>query len=300
MIQRERHAATTLEATSAGEATTAEAEPARHYASLGAPAFSTGLAPGPTASERAYGTHVPDHDSPDQRIMDRLDEVDGEAIAVASQRYGIPEVEIRAIITQESRGVATANAGARQRDHGAHAASGLMQVTEASWRDAQRNHAELAGYAFASHRYDRKINILVGTAILADKRHALTRLGISPTSSNIAGLTTMAYNAGEGIVSEAYHLAVRGGAVHPDVECLHAAYLKPAIAKHPSVYGYYLTGGGKHKNPSRSVQTAIDLKFREISRYPDQVETLIADATEHTTADTGDDLPETGPRVETA
>jgi hypothetical protein len=249
-------------------------------------------------SDRAYG-HAPakaDKDGGDDlssngRIMEREAEIDGQAIETASRRYNIPEVDILAIITHESRGVATANAGARQKDHGSHAASGLMQVTHETWKATQASHPELRQYPFEQYRYVRHVNILVGTAALSDKRDALARLGIPADSRNIAALTTMAYNAGEGIVSDAYERAVRAGAAHPDVACLGAEYLKPAIAKYPSVYKYYLTGGGKSRNPQRSVQKAIDLKYTEISRYPHEVEMLIAEATEHQLTDISDDVP---------
>lgn len=110
--------------------------------------------------------------------MDRLEENDGPAIEEAARRYRLEEIEIRAVITQESRGVATANAGANQRDHGRNAPSGLMQVTADTWENVRSNHAELRQYAFAQHRYDRRINILFGAAALADKRDALERLGV--------------------------------------------------------------------------------------------------------------------------
>lgn len=41
-----------------------------------------------------------------------------------------------------------------------------------------------------------------------------------------------------------------------------------AIGKFPSVYNYYLTGGGKKSNKSGSREEAIQLKFREISKHP--------------------------------
>lgn len=270
--------------------------------------FSTGgsrpLMPGAetaalSASDRAY--NAPDNDGPlsaNGRVMEHEMNIDGRAIAEASKRYGIPEVDILAVITQESKGVASANAGARQKDHGAHAASGLMQVTEATWKGTVNRHSELAGYHFASHRYDRHANILVGTAALKDKRDALESLGVPATGANATALTTMAFNAGEGIVSEAYHHAVHAGSLHPAQECLRAEYLKPAIAKYPSVYAYYLTGGGKSKNPGRSVARAVELKFNEISKYPTGVQMLIAEANEHEIATTlEDDMPHHDPTM---
>lgn len=239
-------------------------------------------------SDRAYGRPAPERDDEERdplsangKIMERTAERDGAAIEEASKRYGIPEIDILAIITQESRGVATANAGASQKDRGRNAASGLMQVTHDTWKNTQRNHPELAKYPFASYRYDRRVNILVGTAALADKIEALERLGVRTSPENATAIATMAYNAGEGIVAEAYRRAVDGGSTKPDEDCLRPEYLKPAIGKYPSVYSYYLTGGGKSRNPQRSKQKAIDLKYQEISKYPNAVEMLVAEAEEH-------------------
>ncbi len=62
-------------------------------------------------------------------VMDNVGDDNRTQIAEASRRYNVPVPHIEAIITQESRGDLDANAGARQRDRGRHAASGLMQVT---------------------------------------------------------------------------------------------------------------------------------------------------------------------------
>ena len=156
-----------------------------------------------------------------------------------------------------------------------------MQVTHETWKNTQNNHPELAQYGFHAYRYDRRVNILVGTAALADQRTALKRLGVDATGENGTALTTMAFNAGEGIVSDAYHRAERAGSRNPAEDCLKPEYLKPAIAKYPSVYSYYLTGGGKGKNQQRTKERAIELKYLEISKYPNKVEMLIAEANEH-------------------
>ena len=263
------------------EAAQAEAPSRQRYSSEGPvpPVHAGGEERGPSASERAYGSL-----DAGGRVMAHEQEVDGSAVAEASHRYGIPEADILAVIAHESRGDAHANAGAAQNDHGRHAASGLMQVTAATWKATQDKHAELAHYAFDAYRYDRHVNILVGTAALADKRNALGKLGIPPAQVT-AALTTMAFNAGEGIVSDAYHRAVHAGSREPADDCLRAEYLMPAIAKYPSVYAYYLTGAGKKLNPGRSVEKAIELKYREISKYPVAVEQLVAEAHEHGMAD---------------
>jgi hypothetical protein len=273
----------------------AEEEHKTRFATAGAiPPVAAGASAGNlTASERGY-------DGPDGplsangQVMERVMQQDHAVIEEASRRYGVAEVDILAIITQESRGNATANAGRSQKDHGAHAAAGLMQVTEETWKATTARHPELARYTYSAHRYDRRANILVGTASLAAKKDALEDLGVS-TAHNFAALVTMAYNAGEGVVSAAYNHAVAAGSRHPDVDCLKAEHLMPAIAKYPSVYKYYLTGGGKSKNPKRSVQRAIELKYHEISKYPEGVELLIAEANEHELANVNDDsMPHIG------
>lgn len=243
-------------------------------------------------SERAYdGGRGRDNDESNEplsakgKIMARVADTHEGAIEEASKRYGIPEADIMAIITQESLGDIDANAGASQRDRGRYAASGLMQVTAETWKNTQNNHPELAKYAFESYRYNPRINILVGTAALADKIDALKRLGVKTAPENATAIATMAYNAGEGIVAEAYRRAVAAGSKQPDEDCLKPEYLKPAIGKYPSVYKYYLTGGGKGRNPGRTVQKAIDLKYQEISKYPNAVEMLVAEAEEHDLAE---------------
>ena len=269
------------------ETTDAEPSERTQFSSAGPkpPVASDGAEAAPSASERAYGPL-----DAGGKIMEHEQHVDGAAVAEASNRYGIPVADILAVITHESRGEANANAGASQKDHGKHAASGLMQVTAATWKATQDKHAELAHYSFDAYRYDRRVNILVGTAALADKRTALDRLGV-PAKAVTGALATMAFNAGEGIVADAYHRAVQAGVKDPGDECLRAEFLKPAIAKYPAVYSYYLTGGGKKANPERSVQKAIDLKYKEISKYPVAVEQLVAEAHEHGMADGEHDLP---------
>ncbi len=282
------------------EAETAEldgeetASPVRFAAAGPLPAiFTGGAAAAATASDRAYGNDRGSDEplSPEGRVMDRVAKQDAKAIEEASKRYGVPEVDILAVITHESRGIATANAGASQRDGGRNSASGLMQVTHETWKNTQNNHSELAKYGFHAFRYDRRVNILVGTAALRDKRVALERLGVDATGENGTALTTMAFNAGEGIVSDAYHRAERAGSRNPAEDCLKEEFLKPAIAKYPSVYSYYLTGGGKGRNPGRTKERAVELKFLEISKYPAKVEMLIAEATEHEMVEEEVDMP---------
>jgi soluble lytic murein transglycosylase-like protein len=232
---------------------------------------------------------------PMRDVMDDVADDNAHAIEEASRRYDVPVAHIQAIITQESRGDHDANAGARQRDRGRHAASGLMQVTEATWRNTQRNHPELARYPFSTYRYDRRINILVGTATLADKRQALEDRGIRVgRNEDSAMLMSMAYNAGEGLVEFAYDHAVQAGSANPAADCLKAQHLMPAIREFPSVYAYYLTGGGKKHNPRRTVERAVELKFQEISRYPIQIAMLLDD--DHIAVESDDSPRRDGPQ----
>jgi len=164
-------------------------------------------------------------------------------------------------------------------------------VTEATWKHTLSNHTELSKYSFHAYRYNPTINILVGTAALADKREALENLGVDASGPHGTQLITMAFNAGEGIVSDAYHRAVEAGSRNPAEDCLKEQFLKPAIAKYPSVYSYYLTGGGKKRNPQRSRERAIELKYLEISKYPDKVEMLIVEANEHDMVEEDIDTP---------
>lgn len=229
-------------------------------------------------------------------VMDDVAEDNARAIEEASRRYDVPVAHIQAIITQESRGDHDANAGASQRDRGRRAAAGLMQVTESTWRNTQRNHPELARYPYATHRYDRRINILVGTATLADKRQALENRGITVgRNEDSAMLMSMAYNAGEGLVEAAYDHAVEAGSQNPAADCLKAEHLMPAIREFPSVYAYYLTGGGKRRNPRRTVERAVELKFQEISRYPIQIAMLLDD--ENMAIESDDSPRRGGPQV---
>lgn len=183
-------------------------------------------------------------------------------IREAAGRYGVREDHLRAIMSQESRAQNGLRAG------GAQSASGLMQVTGETWRAMQRAHRELAQYDFGSYWREPRINILFGAATLASKQRRLVDAGVGRNDPHMAQLTVAAYNGGEGIVTDAIRRARAAGSRDPGGDALKAEFLKPAIARYPSVYRYYLTGGGKRRNPSRSVERAIELKFHEISQYP--------------------------------
>ncbi|MDX2204527.1 MAG: transglycosylase SLT domain-containing protein [Hyphomicrobiaceae bacterium] len=106
-------------------------------------------------------------------------------VAAASQRFGIPEAWIRAVMRAESAG---------DRHAVSHrGAMGLMQVMPATWAGLRAQHG-LGADPFAP--YD---NILAGTAYL---REMLDRFGSVP-------LMLAAYNAGPRRVEA--HLATRSG-----------------------------------------------------------------------------------------
>lgn len=99
-------------------------------------------------------------------------------IAEASQRFGIPEHWIRAVMRAESAGNARAVSSA--------GAMGLMQVMPDTWTDLRNRHR------LAHDPYDPRDNILAGTAYL---REMFDRYG------NVAAMLA-AYNAGPGRYDE--------------------------------------------------------------------------------------------------
>ncbi len=102
-------------------------------------------------------------------------------IAEASQRFGIPEHWIRAVLRVESAGDVRAISSA--------GAMGLMQVMPDTWAGLRSRHG------FGRDPYDPRDNILAGTAYL---REMWDRYG------NVAAMLA-AYNAGPGRYDE--HLA---------------------------------------------------------------------------------------------
>ncbi|PZU87747.1 MAG: lytic transglycosylase [Shinella sp.] len=122
-------------------------------------------------------------------------------IAEASQRFGIPEHWIRAVLRAESAGDVRAVSTA--------GAMGLMQVMPATW-------AELRGrYGLGSDPYDMRDNILAGTAYL---REMFDRYG------NVAAMLA-AYNAGPGRYDE--YLAT--GRILPAETRAYVAALTPIL-----------------------------------------------------------------------
>ena len=95
-------------------------------------------------------------------------------IAEASQRFGIPEHWIRAVLRVESAGDVRAISSA--------GAMGLMQVMPDTWAGLRRRHG------LGRDPYDPRDNILAGTAYLREMRN---RYG------NVAAMLA-AYNAGPG------------------------------------------------------------------------------------------------------
>lgn len=197
-------------------------------------------------------------------IIKRVKEFEAH-IQAAAKRFGVKPEHLRAIMAQESGGNPNADANPRKR---VASAAGLMQVTGETWNQMRSLHADLKPYDFASYKYNPRINCLFGAATLASKQGILTAAGVDRNSSNFAQLTVAAYNGGEGVVKAALAHARAAGSKNPEADCLKEEHLSPAIAKYPSVYNYYLTGGGRGSNKSGSREEAIALKFREISKYP--------------------------------
>ena len=122
-------------------------------------------------------------------------------IAEASQRFGIPEHWIRAVLRVESAGDVRAISSA--------GAMGLMQVMPDTWAGLRRRHG------LGRDPYDPRDNILAGTAYL---REMWNRYG------NVAAMLA-AYNAGPGRYDE--HLAT--GRVLPAETRAYVATLAPVL-----------------------------------------------------------------------
>lgn len=122
-------------------------------------------------------------------------------IAEASQRFGIPEHWIRAVLRVESAGDVRAISSA--------GAMGLMQVMPDTWAGLRSRHG------LGRDPYDPRDNILAGTAYL---REMWNRYG------NVAAMLA-AYNAGPGRYDE--HLAT--GRVLPAETRAYVATLAPLL-----------------------------------------------------------------------
>ena len=122
-------------------------------------------------------------------------------IAEASQRFGIPEHWIRAVLRVESAGDVRAISSA--------GAMGLMQVMPDTWAGLRRRHG------LGRDPYDPRDNILAGTAYL---REMWDRYG------NVAAMLA-AYNAGPGRYDE--HLAM--GRTLPAETRAYVATLAPVL-----------------------------------------------------------------------
>ncbi len=212
-----------------------------------------------------------------QKVMDTVKQYDP-YIQAASKKYGIPVETIRAIIATESNGNPKATSGA---------AFGLMQVTKDTWEGIRNTYPELKSYAFSTENWQNpEVNILFGTATMKSKMKAV---GVDLTDASAGELAIVAYNAGEGTVKYAMQNARNGGSKNPAADCLKPEYLKPAIEK-TKIYSYYLTGSGKKSNPfvdsktgkpqagkeAEALAAAIDLKYKEISKYPGKIREYMA------------------------
>lgn len=208
----------------------------------------------------------------DGDVLAGIDERFGVFLDEATAEFGIDRTQLMAIMAVESRGDPTASSGA---------AFGLMQVTKGTWSATQQRHASLADYDFTTYWTDPRVNIRFGAAVLKDKMAAV---GVEASDPNFARLAVTAYNGGEGVVNTALELARAAGSANPTADCLKPEFLRPAIARYPSVYSYYLTGAGKKYNAAlatggdAATDAAVELKYKEISQYPDRVERYLSAA----------------------
>ncbi len=194
------------------------------------------------------------------------------AIQRAAEHFHISPEDIRAIIGVESRGNPHARAG------GPRSASGLMQVTEETWRQVAKTFPELAAYAdFATHWSHPEINIMFGTATLASKRKSLERLGVPVDGPHFTELAVAAYNGGEGVVSLAMQHARSTGCVDPEADCLKFEHLSHGVehageSRDQQIWKYYMPGSsGAVRNKSGTREEAIRLKTEEILKYPTRI-----------------------------
>lgn len=122
------------------------------------------------------------------------------AIAEASQRYGVPEHWLRAIMRIESRGAVHAKSG--------KGAMGLMQIMPATWTYLRMRHG------FGSNPYDPRENVLAGAAYVREMHDRYGAPGF-----------LAAYNAGPG----RYEEFLATGRSLPTETQNYVAMLAPAI-----------------------------------------------------------------------
>ena len=175
-------------------------------------------------------------------------------IAEASQRFGIPEHWIRAVLRVESAGDVRAISSA--------GAMGLMQVMPDTWAGLRRRHG------LGRDPYDPRDNIFAGTAYL---REMWDRYG------NVAAMLA-AYNAGPGRYDE--HLAT--GRTLPAETRAYVAVIMPAIgptsAANPTAIAMVdrfawtrsplFVGRGEQQSPASAVP--LDKQINERPR-PDEL-----------------------------
>jgi hypothetical protein len=229
-------------------------------------------------------------------VVEKIKKEYGEYITDASKKYDISEQTIVAVIATESKGVADASSGA---------AYGLMQVTKGTWEGTRKVDEALKEYDFDTYWKDPHVNILFGASVLKSN---MKSMGVKSDDPNSARLAIVAYNAGLGTVKAAIAAAKEGGSATPEADCLKPEYLKPAI-KSTGIHSYYLTGSG-HKSNSKikevkkdeskktvvvpvegatleqAEEEAVNLKYKEVSQYPDKVSDYMAAQT--TNAPAGD------------
>jgi LysM repeat protein len=211
--------------------------------------------------------------SAQEQVIQHIRQFDG-YIQEASQKFGISVEKIRAIIATESRGKPEASSGN---------AFGLMQLTPLTWQDTQGRINELRPYNFTEQNWKTpRLNILCGTAAFKIKLQAVK---VDPNDDGAAEIAIVAYNAGQGTVRRALENARAGGSPNPTADFLKPQYMKPAI-RSAGIYKYYLEGRGNRKNPymngqqayhaGAALNAAVDLKYKEITIYPDRVRQYLA------------------------
>jgi hypothetical protein len=202
-----------------------------------------------------------------ENIVELIKQKYDQYIQEASGMFQISPNIIIAIIATESAGKPNASNGS---------AYGLMQLTEKTWEDTQKKYPQLSSYDFQSW-VNPRVNILMGTGALGLKMRSI---GVKEDIESTPELAIVAYNTGQGTVKTAIQNAINDGSKNPLEECLNAEYLKPALRKYRTPYLFYLTGKGQKRNSEAvngivqdptseaAIESAVDLKYREVSRYP--------------------------------
>jgi len=183
-------------------------------------------------------------------------------IEKAAMQFDLPVDYLKAIMAVESGGKPEASSGS---------AFGLMQLTRDTWNSVKKKNPKLASYDFDTYWNNPEINTLFGAAALKSKAKSMN---VEVGDPDFINLAVTAYNAGQGTVKFAIENAKNGGSQNPKKDFLLEKYMKPAI-KETGIYSYYLTGKGKRRNKTKTIKEAIDLKYKEISKYGPKVNSYL-------------------------